>query len=252
MEENNRFEYNFGAHVHWLGPTQTHDSVFGAQYAFDIDEGPNLILPSDLGASVYYITNSYNYFLGNAASGGFAGFAFVNLPTPVKLNEEYGGYGQFSPMSRPLLQFKGNTAHSTAYWNEQAGAIYVGGTLWHVTKGGTLRYNSGRRLERYTCRVDPSTTWNWCQRPDYMWMVFEDSKVFLANRGMQHWGSRAEVIRAEFHDVGMSSNVFGKVALHDLLINCRSLEHVPASLCPSKTCQRRDRVFFEYFFGFQW
>ena len=71
----NRFEYNLGAHVHWLGPTQDHDESFGARGALWTTEGPNLILPSDVGASVYYITNAYNYFLGNAASGGKARYA---------------------------------------------------------------------------------------------------------------------------------------------------------------------------------
>jgi hypothetical protein len=53
---------------------------------------------------------------------GWAGFAFPNLPNPVKLNQNYGN-GQFTPMARPLLAFQGNTAHSTAYWFGSAGGI---------------------------------------------------------------------------------------------------------------------------------
>ena len=49
-------------------------------------------------------------------------------------------------------------------------------------------------------------------------MVFEDTKIFLANRGAQHWGDRSEVIRAELHDVGMSMNVFGTVFLTQMLV----------------------------------
>jgi hypothetical protein len=112
VEENNSFEYNFGSHVHWLGNTQMQStgSWFDSQELFWVTENPDMILPSDSTASVFYITNSYNYFLGNSASGGWSGFAFPNLPKPVKLHENYKS-GLFSPMSRPLALFKGNVAH---------------------------------------------------------------------------------------------------------------------------------------------
>jgi hypothetical protein len=91
-------------------------------------------------------------------------------------------------MARPLVLFRGNSAHSTGYWREQVGGIYVGGTLKHSpSPGGVLMYTSGRDLERHSCAVDPSTTYGWCTPPNYRWMRFEDTKVFLANRGMQHW-----------------------------------------------------------------
>lgn len=83
---------------------------FNSQGLYWTDESVNLILPSDTGASVYYITNSYNSIIGNVASGGWAGFAFPNLPKPVKLSQNYKN-GQFTPSSRPLIAFKGNTAH---------------------------------------------------------------------------------------------------------------------------------------------
>ena len=38
-----------------------------------------------MSASGFYITNPYNDFVGNAASGGWAGFAMPSLPSPVKL-----------------------------------------------------------------------------------------------------------------------------------------------------------------------
>jgi G8 domain len=78
VEENNVFSYDFAAHVHPLGPVQNPSlfintngggNFYGQQLSF-IDEGPNIILPSDLGASGFYITNPSNTFLGCAASGG--------------------------------------------------------------------------------------------------------------------------------------------------------------------------------------
>ena len=112
MEEYNTFQYNFGSLVHWLGDTQRQstDDYFDSQYLYWVTETPNMILPSDSAASIYYITNAHNNFLGNAASGGWAGFSFPNLPNPVKLNQNYLG-GLFTPSSRTTLVFKGNTAH---------------------------------------------------------------------------------------------------------------------------------------------
>jgi hypothetical protein len=123
VEENNRFEFNLGAYVHWLGSTtQNQNTNFDSQVLFWVDEEANMILPSDSAASCFYITNPHNYFIGNAASGGWAGFSFPNLPSAVKLHENYRN-GIFTPMARPLLQFKGNSAHSTAYWYGSAGGM---------------------------------------------------------------------------------------------------------------------------------
>ena len=112
VEENSTYEYNFGAHVHWLGDSQRHSEggYYGSQGLFWVDENPNMILPSDSAAAVFYITNAYNHFIGNAASGGWAGYAFPNLPLAVKLHANYRG-GKFTPSSRNLLSFKGNSAH---------------------------------------------------------------------------------------------------------------------------------------------
>lgn len=222
MEENNTFEYNFGALIHWLGNTQEQSTEewFYSQGLFWVTENPDMILPSDSTAAVFYITNAYNRFLGNAASGGWAGFAFPNLPKPVKLHQNYKN-GKFTPSARPLLQFKGNSAHSTAYWFESAGGIYVGGTLQHKSNG-LLEYTAGRHDSRSTCAFDPldqsKDQDGYCNTENEVFMVFEDTKIFLANRGAQHWGDRSEVIRAELHDVGMSMNVFGTVFLTQMLV----------------------------------
>jgi hypothetical protein len=65
-------------------------------------------------------------------------------------------------------------------------------------------------------------------------------------------GDRSEVINAEFHDLGMSANVFGKVYLTNMLVQCRTLVHNPQTTCPSRFCEERDRVFYSNFAGFQW
>lgn len=39
--------------------------------------------PADHSASGFYISNVYNYIIGNAASGGWAGMQFPVFPQPV-------------------------------------------------------------------------------------------------------------------------------------------------------------------------
>lgn len=49
------------------------------------------------------------------------------------------------PHQRPLKLFDGNTAHSSGYFYQRAGAIYFGGRLWNEdSDGGKLYYWSGR------------------------------------------------------------------------------------------------------------
>lgn len=50
-----------------------------------------------------------------------------------------------------------------------------------------------------------------CPADKRVWLKFEDTKVFLANVGLQSWGDREEIIRFEVHDCGLSTNVFGWV-----------------------------------------
>ena len=57
---------------------------------------------------------AYNSFIGNAASGGWSGFAFPNTPQPLGdfqglLNSD----SLWNPWKRPLLQFYGNTARES-------------------------------------------------------------------------------------------------------------------------------------------
>jgi hypothetical protein len=70
VEENNIIEYNFGSFVHFLGDPTT-PSLFNSQYLNDYNSTENCLVPSDVTASVFYIPNAYNSFIGNAASGGW-------------------------------------------------------------------------------------------------------------------------------------------------------------------------------------
>lgn len=253
------FSYNLGAHIHYLGPAHLTSASgnFSAQMLDDVFESDELILPADISASAFYITNAYNSYLGNAASGGWSGYAFPGLKNPLKSSIS----APIRPRDRNNLLFKGNSAHSTAYWWQQAGGVYVGGTLRHnITRDNTspLVYNPGRDLDnlRRPCVVyfnpDANET---C--PQRAWPKFEDTKIFLTNgRGFQHWGSDSEVLRLETHDCFSSTNVFGTVWVNDLLVECRS-NHRPTYFqgCRTNsttTCNIRDTSFWAGFRGFQW
>jgi hypothetical protein len=50
----------------------------------------------------------------------------------------------------------------------------------------------------------------------------------------------------------MAANLFGRVYMTNMLIQCRNMVHVPLTLCPSRSCELRDRIFQSNFNGFQW
>ena len=58
--------------------------------------------------------------LNNAASGGFSGFSFPNAPRAIKDHRNIKKPNGFplNPGTRPFIQFKGNTAHSSGGGDE--------------------------------------------------------------------------------------------------------------------------------------
>jgi len=272
VEENNTITYNLAAYVHPLGPIQNPslgigEDSFGSQTLGYYTENANLLIPADMSAAGFYITNMYSTFEGNAASGGWAGFSFPSLPAPI---QEFKDIDDMSPQGRPFkTPFRGNTGHSSAFWWGSAGIFYVGGELKYTddTKT-TLHYTAGRSLSHDTCKDQTAGTPTgpggcWGAATDPLWLQFEDNKAFLGNRGLQNWGNRADLQRFEMHDVVLSMNVFGAVWIDNLLMNCRS-NNVPSWFagCPaapvvSQTppwglCNQRDFYFFRAMGGFQW
>jgi hypothetical protein len=207
VEEYNILEYNLAAHVHFLGsPARASAQFTGWTYATD-----GLILPADITASGFYVTNANNYIRGCAASGGWSGFAFPLLPSPIKLHRGSTGV---EPSKRSLLEFVGNSAHS-AGWHGQALAanLYFGGQLEHdasqldaATNEPILRYNPGRSSPGR----DSAT-------------VLRDTKTFLSiGIGILHWGSQPEIINAEAHDLRLSVSILGNGYIHNAYVRCRT------------------------------
>jgi len=263
VEDNHTISYNLAAHVHPLGPYwQASEGItdpavlgplqnsyagqsFGSQYTTEVASNPNLILADDISASPFYFTNAYSRIFGNAASGGWGGFTFPNLPTPKGF---FATHTWIVPKNRPTLLFQGNSAHSTGFWQSHAAGVYLGGNLEVTnTTTGAHNYTAGRFLPARGTVLNGVATWN----------KFFDTKVFLSNAGLQSWGDRSEIVRFELHDVQISTNVFGQVWIDNMLVNCRS-KNVPTKLngcnytgTNTNACNSRDRTYFEGFTGFQ-
>lgn len=100
--------FNLAALIHIIGTAPV-----GAGQGTDIKrQSLDLLLPADATASGFYITNVHNHLIGNAASGGWAGFAFPLLDTPIGPSRDVN----LKPTWRTELTIDGNTAHSTAWW----------------------------------------------------------------------------------------------------------------------------------------
>ena len=100
-----------------------------------------IFVSADTSASAFYISNAYNYFIGNAASGGWSGFAFPNIPVAIGV---YWG-SSIEPQNRPNPtedSFIGNTAHSSGfYWEAHGACMYVGARLTSNDDGVTKILN---------------------------------------------------------------------------------------------------------------
>eukprot|EP00121_Abeoforma_whisleri_P005513 Awhi_evm1s5001 len=148
---------------------------------------------------------------------------------------------QLEPYRRPLLEFDGNSCHSNGFFWSSAGCIYVGGHLRHdSSQGDLLVYSPGR-----------SHTRKWGEDD----LVFSNTKVFLANSGINHWGFHSEIVAFEAHDTNRAIQVLGIHYIHDLLITCRTGSNVPEeprNLYEPVNNRYRDKNFQRGYVGFQW
>lgn len=228
VEEDNTISFNLAAHIHPVSNVVADSG--GGQTITPFVQSKDLILPADVTASGFYITNLHNDIIGNAASGGWAGFALPVLHTPIGPNRDIN----MRPANRLTKIFDGNVAHSTGWWWSHAGAFYSGGSLYYNSGDNTLlEYNAGRdqtKGSRSPCLVDKCIQSNncgaYCYEGQRAWFKLTNNKVFMtASPSLNSWSGRMEVIRFEAHDVAL-----GLEALEDgfgidqLLVECRSGE----------------------------
>jgi hypothetical protein len=223
IEHDNRIAFNLGAHIHIIGP----EPAKGTGLSTPLYTGSStLSFPADVTASAFYITNVHNFIIGNAASGGWAGFAFPNLLTPTGLSRKVN----MRPSSVRELVIDGNTAHSTGWWWKHAAGFYFGGSLYY-NEEGILEYQAGRDLDnqRSTCLLDKCLSsagcGSYCSQSQQAWMSVSNTKAFLTpGIGLNSWGGRIDVVGFECHDCGLSiqAQATDGFSAHDVLVACRS------------------------------
>lgn len=174
VEERNTVSFNFVAFVLVLLEAATGTGQAG----IEVVASDAIAQPADVAAAGFYITNAQNTFVGNAASGGWTGFSFPNLPQAVGLHASQGDVWPTNPAQRPTRLFYANSAHSSGYHWNRGSCMYVGGRLTQ-DDAGVLTYLSGR---------DARHTQSSAGEP--MWMSFTHCRVWLCRRGINHWGNR--------------------------------------------------------------
>lgn len=197
VEMNNEMSFNLAVRTKYLGATRPTSTI---QEGFTVTQSEDLAQPADRAAAGFYITNGNNRIIGNASSGGFTGFSLPNLPKAIG----GGSPERIFPIRYGVSHFDGNTAHSAGYfWNEGGACIYIGGTL---TEGadGKLTYKSGRE-----------TAWDLLRH--YETEVFNNTKTFLCESGIVHWGNKARIVNFEAWDNGMTAKLFGTASIESSL-----------------------------------
>lgn len=202
VEQNNEVSFNLAARVKIMGPTDA-ASLAGintyTQEGFVLLKSGDFANPADRAAAGFYISNGNNRIIGNAASGGFAGYLFPNLPQPLGSNPN-----MIVPMSMAISVFDGNTAHTAGYLWEKAGCVYAGGVLQTVNVAGqpTLQYQSGRPVYALNRQgVD----------------IFANTKTFLCTVGITHWGNEPRVINMESWDNEQMAKLFGSASIESAI-----------------------------------
>eukprot|EP01088_Endostelium_zonatum_P016610 TRINITY_DN455_c0_g2_i1.p1 TRINITY_DN455_c0_g2~~TRINITY_DN455_c0_g2_i1.p1 ORF type:complete len:1474 (-),score=364.80 TRINITY_DN455_c0_g2_i1:29-4450(-) len=220
VEENNTFAYNLAVNTQIIGTPAAGEFQGG----ITVNQAAGLTQPADISAAGFYITNAMNTYIGNAASGGWTGFAFPNLFIPINEHQTW----KMDPSARPLKLFDGNTAHSAGYYWGSGCCIYVGGNLKNNGQGGPLVYLSGRiarntRWPFLSTDVPSSTAGlGWTNTSPQAFMSFNNSKTFLCQKGINHWGNTVELTNYESHDNTLSATVFGQAWMGGALINGKS------------------------------
>jgi hypothetical protein len=238
VEQYNKIHFNLAAHIHMIGPSIPNG---GGQQTQIYQQSNFLTLPADVTAAGFYITNIKNEIIGNAVSGGWAGFAFPNLPNPLGMSRSIN-MRPSSVMPLPGNKLDGNTAHSSGWWWYHAGAFYFGGALYYNSQN-VLEYNPGRSFNfnehnRRICEIDLCAQGNcngWCPTDKQASFRLSNSKAFLVpSVGLNSWSGRMEVLGFECHDCGLSIEALeAGFWIDNMLVNCRSGE--PLNLPPGAT-----------------
>uniref|UniRef100_A0A7S3L0I4 G8 domain-containing protein n=1 Tax=Amphora coffeiformis TaxID=265554 RepID=A0A7S3L0I4_9STRA len=218
VEENNTISFNLGAHIHWLGPEPS--GGVGRDIPTYVEE-EKLAFPPDTSASAFFLPNAWNTVVGNVAVGGWAGFHSPNMKTPLNSFREW----DWSPSTRPALLWDGNTAHSTAFWQKESSAFYVGGFI-EYDNNGRIECGPGNASKRDTCETRKLS--GDCKPYEFASFRITNTKVFLATVYVwySHTG-RFDIVGLEAHDTGsMQKQSDNRFWMDQILHVCRSGEQL--------------------------
>ena len=155
------------------------------------------------------------------------GFALPVFHSPVGPHKDV----DLRPANRLTKTFDGNTAHSTGWWWNHAGAFYSGGSLYYNVADPTLlEYNAGRDQERGNrnpCEVITSSSSGSCRAEDRSAYTLTNNKVFLTpSPGINSWSGQMNILKFEAHDVALGSESLSSqgFGIDQMLVNCRSGE----------------------------
>lgn len=133
--------------------------------------------PSDTAAAGYYVTDPNNWVTNNAASGGYSGFFYPILPSPINMHKGVN----FSPYQRPLLSFTNNSAHSS-------GESGVRWRLWLPARRAGIRGVCTAPTQPRTRSPNPTP------RPGYYWenagCVYFGGKLYYDNNILTYYSGR--------------------------------------------------------------
>lgn len=213
IEEHNLFEFNLAAFVHLILPLSDYENG-GGQDGVTLSSISSRIVPTDATAAGYYCTNAKNRWIGNAASGGFAGFHFPEVPLALGLSASQTSY---RPDAQQLLEFDSNTAHSSGSQWSRGACLYIGGALWEQSPGShhytykTGRHQPGRRSGHF---------------------LLKNLKVFACRKGVLFWGTHWSAPQPglmlegyEAHDVQRGSSQLGETYIRGGVISAHTSNH---------------------------
>lgn len=230
VEMGNEISFNLAAGVKIMGPVDQASvdalNTYG-QEGFTLIESPEFSNPADRAAAGFYITNGNNYVIGNAASGGFAGYSLPNLPEALG-----GSADRVLPINYGMSHFDGNSAHSAGYFWDKGGCIYAGGILEVVDVNGQprLRYQSGRpQWDQQRAGLD----------------VFTNSKTFLCTIGVTHWGRESRSVNLESWDNLLLAQVFGKASIQSAIVAGSTANSATLGFDPRMVPFRRGFQFYD-------
>lgn len=191
-EETNEISYNLGAHVHTIGHMRNLQGQ-AIMMTFTSSDLGGAEVPADGAASPFYISNMYNNYTGNAAVGGFTGFAMVAFPEVIgSWPPGVTAAASYVPKVRTTMTggFYGNSARSTGqFWNLGA-CFYVGGVLNVDATTNAQSYIPSRVTGPPHNRQPYST--HGPQAGQAAWFTFENCKCSLANVAAEDWNVRSK------------------------------------------------------------